>query len=520
MGNIRITKRSIATLIIILMVVAILSGFIFGFTATEIFRKILYHLKDFTVLLITIYCIFIAIVVFLESKNPSKTIAWILILTIIPFVGFIMYLLIGQNKRKKNRFKNKIYNDYKSIMDLVQSQKEILKEYGVFSEAESHVKKRLINLLLKNSNSPFSINNKVEVLKNGEETFSAIIDELKKAEDHIHLEYYIIRNDNIGKKIKDILIEKAKSGVEVRLIFDSVGCWNLSKKYINDLKEAGVQVNEFCPVAIPVLSRELNYRNHRKIIVIDGKVGFLGGLNIGDEYLGCDEKLGFWRDTHIMVKGEGVYSLQNIFLKDFQFVSGEYIKDRKYYPKLRHYGEELIQITSSGPDSDWKSIMQAYFTMISNAQESIWIHTPYLVPGESITSALISAALSGVDVRLIIPNKPDHILVYWASRGNIEELLKAGVKIYTYEKGFIHSKVLIVDGVAASVGSANLDIRSLEINFEVNLFIYDVEIIDKLKKDFTKDLTDSNRIHLKEFEKRSIIEKFKESLGILFSPLL
>ncbi|MTI46426.1 cardiolipin synthase [Sporosalibacterium faouarense] len=515
-----ITKKSIATLILIIAAVTIITIFIFGIQTIDIYKEVFKRLGKFLGLFLTLYTVFIAIVIFMESKNPSKTVAWLMVLFIIPFLGFILYIFLGQNIRKKYKYKKKKYNDYKHLSNNVSTQKELLRESGIFKNKGSKVKSRLINLLLKNSDSPFTINNKVEILTDGVATFSAIIDELEQATHHIHLEYFIIRNDEIGNKIKDILIKKANAGIEVRLIYDSVGCWKIGKKYINEMKLAGIKVFAFSPTAIPVLSRELNYRNHRKIIVIDGKVGFLGGLNIGDEYLGHDPKLGYWRDTHMKIKGEGVYSLQNIFLKDWEFVSGEYVSSEIYYPKLKYYGEELLQLTSSGPDSDWKSIMQAYFTMISNAENRIWIETPYLVPGESITTALMAAALSGVDVRVIIPNKPDHLLVYWASRGNVEDLLRAGVKVYTYEKGFIHSKVLLVDGSAATVGSANLDIRSLEINFEVNSFIYDEDVINRLEDDFKNDLKHSNEILLEEFSKRSIFEKFKESLGVLFSPLL
>lgn len=516
----KITKKSLATMIFIFITITVIIIFVFGVKSLDIYKQVFDKFRNYIGILLTIYSFFIAMVIFLESRNPSKTIAWLLILFIVPVIGFVLYIFLGQNIRKKYKFQKKKYGNFQPISDNVDMQKNLIKDLDIFKDEKSNVRNRLISLLLKNSDSPFTINNKVEVLTNGEMTFKSIIEELKKATDHIHLEYFIIRNDNISNEIKSILIEKARNGIEVRLIYDSVGCWKLSREYIQQLKKAGVSVYQFCPVFMPVLSRQLNYRNHRKIIVIDGKVGFLGGLNIGDEYLGYDPKLGFWRDTHLKIEGEGVYNLQNVFLMDWRFVSKEQISSKKYYPKLVHYGEELIQITSSGPDSDWKSIMQAYFTMISNAEERIWITSPYLVPGESINTALMVAALSGIDVRIIIPDRPDHILVYWASRGNVAALLKAGVKIYTYVEGFIHSKVLLVDGVAGSVGSANLDIRSLEINFEVNSFIYDEDVIKRLEYDFERDLENSKEISLEEHSKRGILAKFKESIGVLFSPLM
>ncbi len=270
---------------------------------------------------------------------------------------------------------------------------------------------------------------------------------------------------------------------------------------------------------LPVIRRELNYRNHRKILIVDGRVGFVGGLNIGDEYLGHHPQMGYWRDTHLMIKGEAVYSLQSYLLTDWEFVSKKLIEGEIYYPRVGKSAEQIMQIAASGPDSDWMSILHSYFTMISTAEKRIWITTPYLVPEESLMMGLKTAALSGIDVRIIIPSKADHMMVYWASRAHIEELLEAGVRIYTYQKGFIHSKILLVDGIGASVGTANLDIRSLEINFEVSAFIYDKLVVNKLEIDFKNDLKDSLEINLEEYTKRSLWTKFMESFGRLVSPL-
>lgn len=514
------SKRIIGVSVFSILILIFLSLSILQVTGNVAYNEVLQRITTILGIIFTVYAFFIGIVIFLESNNSSKTIAWLLILFLVPIVGFIFYVLFGQNVRKKRTFEKKKDLDFKLLSQIAYTQGKILDEIGLFQNDESMVKSRLIKLLLKNSNTPFTINNRAEVLTNGENTYSSIIEQLKMAKHHIHMEYFIIRNDNIGNKIKDILIEKAKAGIAVRVIYDSVGCWKLGKKYIESLKDGGVKIYPFYPVIFPVLSRQLNYRNHRKIIVIDGKVGFLGGINIGDEYLGKNPYLGFWRDTHIKIEGEAIYSLQNTFLKDWNFVSNEMILDQEYYPKLEYYGEQLIQITSSGPDSDWESILQAYFTMISTAERRIWIETPYLVPDESILMALKTASLSGIDVRIILPSKPDHYLVYWASRSYIEELLRAGVKIYTYEKGFIHSKLLLVDGIGASIGTANLDIRSFSINFEVNAFIYDDELVKRLEDDFIMDIGDSKKIMLQEHIKRKIYIKFKEALGRLFSPLL
>ncbi len=469
----------------------------------------------------TLYTIFIALVIFMENRNPSKTIAWLLILFLVPVVGFIFYLFLGQNFRKRNIFKKKRDIDFEKFQDIAKHQRQAIKDKDLFKDDESFVKKRLISLILNNANAPFTVNNDSKVLTNGEETFEEIIGVLKEAKDHIHLEYFIMKEDGIGSVIKGILINKAQQGVKVRVIYDSVGSWRLSKGYLEEMREAGVEIHSFLPVYFPILSRELNYRNHRKIIVVDGNIGFLGGLNIGDEYLGGDRYLGFWRDTHLRIRGEAVYGLQNIFFKDWYFVSKQQLPyDGVYYPKLPYFGEQLIQIAASGPDSDWQSIMQAYFLTISSAEEKIWINTPYLVPDESIMMALRTASLSGVDVRIILPSYPDHRTVFWASMSNIEELLQAGVKVYKYKKGFMHGKILLVDGIAASIGTANLDIRSFQINFEVNAFIYDKEIVERMEKDFYMDMEDSDKVILEEYLQRPLLEKIKEAAGRLMSPLL
>ncbi|MTI71155.1 MAG: cardiolipin synthase [Firmicutes bacterium] len=468
----------------------------------------------------TVYTIFIAIIIFIDNKDSEKTISWLLVLFVFPIVGFLLYLFIGQNMRKRNIFNKKENFRAKNLENIADIQLNAVNSKDIFLDENDVIKRKLISLILNNSKTPVTINNKTKVLTNGKATFKEIKKELRKAKEHIHLEYFIIKNDEIGNEIKDILIQKSKEGLEVRVIYDSVGSWRLGKKFLNDLKVAGVNVGGFLPVFLPGLSRELNYRNHRKIIVIDGKIGFIGGINIGDEYLGKDKYLGFWRDTHLKIKGEAVYELQNIFINDWYFSKEETLEGKKYFPKHKYYGEELIQISISGPDTKWESIMQGYFSLINYATERVWITTPYLVPDKSVKMALMTAALSGIDVRIIIPNKADHITAFWASRSNIEELLSAGVKVYKYTNGFIHSKVLLVDDIAASVGTANMDNRSFHINFEVNAFIYDTSVAKRLEEDFNSDLKNSEEFIYDEYKKRSIISKVKESIGKILSPLL
>ncbi len=468
----------------------------------------------------TLSVIFIGLVIFFENRNPSKTASWLLVLGVFPILGFFLYILIGQNFRKKKLVKAKKFQNIRFLDNIVNNQLEAIDHKMIFEGQSNDMNRRLINLMLNNARSPFTINNCSCVLQNGDETFNEIIQSLEEAKDHIHLEYFIIKDDEIGRKIQQILIERARAGVKVRLIYDGVGSWRLNGNYLNPLIQAGVEIASFFPATFPLLSSKINFRNHRKIIVIDGKTGFLGGLNIGDEYLGKNLKLGFWRDTHLKIEGEAVYMLQTIFLMDWYFITKEEFNELTFFPKLKRYGEQLIQINESGPDSDWQSIMQAYFYTITAAQERIYIITPYLVPGESIMTALKVGALSGVDVRIIVPGKPDHITVFWASVSNFKELLEAGVKIYQYQKGFIHAKTMVIDGTVASIGTANMDVRSFQYNFEVNAFLYDHQVAKKLERDFLNDLEDSKEITLEQYLKRPLINKFKESSARLISPLL
>jgi Phosphatidylserine/phosphatidylglycerophosphate/cardiolipin synthases and related enzymes len=469
-------------------------------------------------LLFRVNIIWIGLVIFLENNNPSRTLAWLLVLVLLPVVGFFLYVLFGRSYRKQKKAKAKILSDSDRMEKAAEIQSSLL-EYIDLPNSENPANRRLMQLLLKNAKAPFSMSNEVTVLTNGLSKFNRLFGAIKRATDHIHLEYFIIKDDHIGNELRELLIEKANEGVKIRVIFDDVGSMGLSRKYINSLKRAGIEVHSFFKVPLPILSRDLNYRNHRKIVVIDGLIGFVGGLNIGDEYIGNSDKFAFWRDTHLEIKGEAVYALQTIFLNDWNYVAGQVVQGVTYYPEIKVAKSSLVQIAASGPDSEWKCILQAFYKMISNAVDKIWVTTPYLVPEESILMGLKTAALSGIDVKIIIPSQPDHFFVYWASQANIQQLLEAGVKIYRYKNGFIHSKIMIVDKLVATVGTANLDIRSMEINFEVNAFMYDVDVISRLEEDFIHDIDESIMYELETFKQRGIHRKLMEALGRLVSPL-
>ncbi len=471
--------------------------------------------------LIWINILLAILLIFFERRNPTSTWLWIMVLTFLPGIGFILYLFIGQDLSKKKMFKAKEEEDA-CFRDLAIAQKEEIKNNRFYyKDPNFHKYEDLIEMHLMNSEAYFTQDNKVDIFFTGEEKFKALLESISKAKNYIHIQYYIFKSDNIGNKVIDALVEKAKEGVEVKFLVDGMGGRNLSRKSINKLKEAGGEVAVFFPPFVPLISIRINYRNHRKICIIDGKSAYIGGFNVGDEYLGCSKKFGNWRDTHLKIQGSAVSSLQWRFFLDWRFASKQEINAcQSYLHEESNSNNVGIQIVSSGPDSKWPSVKDGYMKMITNAREKVYLETPYFIPDDSIFEALRLAGLSGVDVRVMIPNKPDHPFVYWASMSYIGELLEAGVKFYTYEKGFLHSKVVIADDFVSSVGTANLDIRSFKLNFEVNAFIYDEVTNLKLTEKFINDLDICKEITLEDYKNRSKIVKLKESVSRLLSPIL
>ncbi len=478
---------------------------------------------NISLILIVIYLITVfstAIMVVREKRDPVKTSTWVLILILLPIVGLIFYIFFGQYHRKEKIFNRKGLRDLEQIEHISQSQIVKLHIQKLHHSQQITDNLNIITLLLNNSKALLTEFNEVEILQDGKKAFDSIIEALNNAESTIHIEFYIVSDDNIGNRIKDILIAKAKAGVEVRLVFDDVGSWSLPKRFIKSLTNAGVLVYPFMEVKFPLFTSKVNYRNHRKIIVVDGKVGFVGGMNIADRYIVGSKELGPWRDTMLKLNGEAVNSLQVIFLVDWYFVTGQDISDRiKFFPKQEITTHHPIQITASGPDSDWASIMQAFFLAITKAKHHIYIASPYFIPNESILTALKTAALSGVDVRIMLPGKSDSTVVYWSSLSYISELIEAGIKVYLYQNGFNHSKILMIDTSFASVGSANMDIRSFEDNFEIAAIVYDEQITRQLEESFLNDLSRSLFITADEWELRSRKNNLKESVARLFSPL-
>jgi cardiolipin synthase len=478
---------------------------------------------NLSVILLTIYLVTVlstAVMVIHEKRDPAKTSIWVLILILLPIIGLIFYIFFGQNHRKEKIFSRKGLRDLQQIEQMSRSQlKDIIADkYIGFPSIADNI--GIITLLLNNSKALLTLYNSVDILQTGKKTFESILKAIDDAKSSIHLEFYIIENDEIGNLIKDKLVAKAKEGVEVRLIYDDVGSWSLPKRFIKELVNAGAEAYPFMKVNFPLLTSKVNYRNHRKIIVVDGRVAFMGGMNIADRYLKGDSTLGTWFDTVLRIEGEAVRTLQVIFLVDWFFVSRIIISDRdKYFPEYSVNTQHALQVTASGPDSDWASIMQAFFVAITKAKKHIYIASPYFIPNESILTALKTASLSGVDVRIMLPGKSDSTVVYWSSMSYVSELLKAGIKVYLFQGGFNHSKILMIDGSFASVGSANMDIRSFEDNFELLTMVYDKELTIQLENQYLKDLRRSKKINLKYWESRSLKQNFKESLARLFSPL-
>ena len=474
--------------------------------------------------LIVLYLLTVLMVAFnivLENRNPVRTLAWVAVLLFVPLVGMIFYLYFGVNYRKIKMFSMKGLGDMKWLQYMSEDQKQRVQKTEFLKKEDMKDVRKLMTLLLNNSKALLTRYNKVDILKNGEETFPAIFTALGRAKRFIHLEYYIIEAGELATRLKDILIAKAKSGVEVRVIFDDVGCWSLPKTYIREMRAAGIQIYPFLPVRFHRIADKANYRNHRKIIVIDGETGFVGGLNFADRYMNGLPGIGIWRDTHLRGKGEAVTSLQIVFLIDWYFVRQELLLNKEdYMPYKKEDGNVIVQTVASGPDSDWASIQQAYFTLINTAKKYVFISTPYFMPGETTLNCIKAAAMGGIDVRILLPHKSDSWLTQWCSRSYVEELLEAGVKVYWYQKGINHSKVIVVDGMMASVGTANMDMRSFDENFEVNLIIYDRNVAKNLAASFVEDMRDSVEESIHKWKFRPKRQKIRESVARLFAPLL
>jgi len=453
-------------------------------------------------------------VLLLENRNPAKSLSWVMVLLFIPVIGMFFYLLLGQDYRKKKIISKK---SIRSVIDRPVASFDINKlDTTLMSDNQLN----LVKLLYKNSESAGYAFNKIDVLSDGESTFKAVFEAIRKAKDHIHIEFFIFDDDKISNQLRELLIQKSREGVRVRLIYDYWGSFNLSKKYLKSMKEAGIYFRPFLPFRWRISrSSKINYRNHRKLIIVDGITGFTGGLNIADRYI-YGNSLGKWRDTFVQMEGSVVHGLQLLFMVDWFFVDRKLIDGPEYFPEPKKFEQNLIQLVNSGPDSDWEAIMQGIASAISSATKYVYIQSPYFMPTDVIAICMQMAALSGVDVRLMIPERSDSRLSDASTSSYLGQALEAGVRVFRYNNGFLHSKAIVIDDFISIVGSCNLDERSFVQNFEANAFIYDPTTAVKLRKLYTDDIVNCEELSLEAWTNRKRRQKLKESFARLFSPLM
>ncbi|AZI33543.1 cardiolipin synthase [Kaistella carnis] len=473
-------------------------------------------------ILYVILIIAVMVRIIYDTQTVTKTLAYLLLVVFLPFVGIFIYFSFGINYRKNKLYSKKIIEDH-------HQEELVLEKLDLYNRKNLEATKEnafvgLTNMIYQTDRSPLTTNNKAELLINGEEKFPAVLEALRNATHHIHIEYYIYEDDEIGRAIEEIMIEKAKEGIEVRFIYDDFGSASIRKSLVKRLRNNGVKAFPFYKIKFIKLASRLNYRNHRKIIVIDGRISFVGGINISDKYSNAatGNKL-YWRDTHLKIEGDSTAILQHIFIGDWNYCAGKKLKiTDQYFPKIGELDGETqnIQIVSSGPDSDRPSIYYAIIKAIQSAKKEIFLTSPYFIPGETIIDSIKMAALSGVEVKLLVPGISDSYLVNAAAKSYYTQLLKAGVQIYLYKKGFLHAKTMVADRALAIVGTANLDYRSFDLNFEVNAVVYDDQLAEELALNFENDLLHSEKIDIQSWLNRPKYIQLIEKIVRLISPML
>lgn len=463
----------------------------------------------------TAFVVVVVLSVIADRREPVKTLAWIMLITLFPIGGVVLFFMFGRNHRKGRIFMQKELFDNQLLGKICGDQLRELPKCDDLADPD----KSLIRLMLNNSHAALTLHNRVEILNNGDNCFPRMFGDMACAKHFIHIEFFGIESGKLFEQMFEVLKERAANGVEVRVIYDSVGGRVLWNKDIKRMREAGIEVRSFMPVFFTRFSSLANYRNHRKIVVVDGMVGYTGGMNIADRYVD-GVRGGIWRDTHIRIEGEAVAMLQTVFVADWAFVTDGITLDQPHYFPASDVSEVCpMQIATSGPDSPYASIKHSYFAAIGQARRYIYISTPYLMPDNAILTALQIAALSGVDVRIMIPIKGDNVIVAWAGYSYIDVLMEAGVKVYLYRKGFNHSKFIAIDDELCTIGSANLDYRSFNDDFEVQALIYDNSVTCSLRDDFLKDLEESEPMTPEKWQSRSRLSKLMEPLARLLAPL-
>jgi cardiolipin synthase len=481
------------------------------------------YLPYITVVLEILYFIAIGLVavkIIMDTKTTAKTLAYLMLIIFLPIIGVLIYFIFGVNYRKNKFYTFKIQhneNVFQSMQEYIsQVNQQVIQSHG----DKLFQYETLINFLFNAIHSPVMGGNEVEVLQNGENKLKKVVEVLGRAKHHIHVEYYIFDMDETGFAIADILIRKAKEGVKVRFLYDALGSSGIRKDFIRRMEAAGVEISPVNRIRFRLLANRINYRDHRKIIIVDGYEAFTGGINISDRYINNGKHKTYWRDTHLYLRGEGIFYLQYMFLSNWMFSRHEQVPlDREYFYSGPATGEKIIQTVGSGPDTR-PAIMQSTVSSIYAARKRLYIATPYFIPGESVLNAIKQAALAGLDVRLMVPAKSDSIFVNAAAFSYYYELLRAGVRVYLYQNGFLHAKTVVIDNNLSMVGSANMDIRSHEVNFEVNVLVYDRDINEQLYQAFISDLEDCEEIDREKWGDRNKWKVFFEHLARLLSPLL
>lgn len=463
-------------------------------------------------LLYSVTVLGLVLVVITENRNPLKTLSWVIVLILAPGIGLLFYFFFGQDNRKQRVISMRTY---RRIRKGPQRRKLPL-------DARCHVPpsyEPLFNLLYQTNQATLLYGTDIRVYTNGKNKFNDLLKDIRKAKHHIHIQYYIINDDEIGNQVKNALITKARAGVHVRMLYDDVGSWAVKKYFFREMRDAGIEVYPFLRVAFPVFTSKVNYRNHRKIVVIDGQIGYMGGMNIADRYIN-GLSWGTWRDTHFRFDGKGAHGLQSAFLVDWYVVSRQVISGKDYYPAIESHSDNLLQVAISGPTGPWRTLLQASIFLIANAKKYVYIQTPYFLPTEGLNQALQIAALGGVDVQLMLPKRSDTRSTNMASRSFLDEMIKAGVKVFFYTPGFLHSKLLVVDDTVAAIGSANMDFRSFEHNFEVNAYVYQKQFATKMRRMFMHDIRQCEQAIPSRWLRRPLKDRIMESFMRLFSPLL
>ncbi len=463
--------------------------------------------------LMSIYGVTIVVIlgiVISENRNPVKSLAWVTVLLLLPVIGIILYVFFGRSIKNTRMISRR---NRKKLKRLERSRPVDIRRLDL-----SEASRQQIRLARSLTGAYFYAGNDVEIFTDGKSKFDRLIEDIRNARSTINIQYYIFEDDNVGNRVADALIAKAREGVKIRLIYDHVGSFHVKNRFFRRLREAGIEAYPFFKVNFPLLGYRLNWRNHRKIVVIDSRIGYIGGMNVADRYIDGGP-FPLWRDTHLRIAGPGVASLEYSFAVDWNFM-GQPLIDHDPEASVEAVGNIGVQLISSGPTHQWSNVELMFHRAIANASERVFIQTPYFLPTEGLFKALVTAAMANVDVRIMIPYKPDSSILRYASFSYITECLRAGIKIYFYRPGMLHSKVIIVDNELTSVGSTNFDFRSFEHNFEANLFLYSTDFNRRSAEVFLADQRQCSRVLAAEWKRRPLLRKWAESILRLLSPIL